>query len=369
MQNIIGKNWWEIFGSPEMGHYKFSEQPKDIAGQALLMQALQGGKPVHSLYAQGYFKDGKSGDDFDTMAKSMGFEPIMFFKNDTLYRANDSLMLVEPNDKPVTAKIITTNGEVAKLFLQKADEILEERHTSGVYVLVESGGGNLELKSVGQIRTELVRENYDPKVLEDIDYVAVNLGSNEPDGRLSILNGPPGTGKTHLIKGLINSVPQCDFIVIAPDLVRRIAGPQFISLFTHSSRKRVLILEDADGCLTRRAADTMSDIQAVLNLADGIIGQLLDFRIVATTNAKKPEFDEAILRPGRLCRQIEIGNLSPEQANAIYNRIMDTEAQPFEKDASLAEVYAKAKGRKAAPLPKLERVIGFNDNLAVKKAI
>lgn len=348
--------WWDLLGNPESGQSKFPFHPQDIAGLAMLRRAILHEEVLFNNLASGYYREGKDEDSLNKMALGMGFRPLMQRGVDTLYILGESLLQIEPEDKPVTAKLLTLDEKLSERFHVETDEILEERHEHGVYVLVESGQ-TLELRSVGQIKSSMVRENYTPEVLYAFDYVAENLRAVEPDGRLSIFNGPPGTGKTHLIKGLINSVLDCDFVVISPDIVKRIAGPQFITLFSGPhQRKRVLVLEDADSCLAKRAADSMSDIQAVLNLADGIIGQLLDFRIVATTNAKKPDFDSAIMRNGRLCKHIEMGPLPNEQAMAIYERITGTKTA-FPGPLTLADVYAAAKGRHKET--QTEKRVGF----------
>ncbi len=49
----------------------------------------------------------------------------------------------------------------------------------------------------------------------------------------------------------------------------------------------MLIVEDADECLVQRGSDNMSTIASVLNISDGILGSILDVRVLATTNAEK----------------------------------------------------------------------------------
>ena len=57
-------------------------------------------------------------------------------------------------------------------------------------------------------------------------------------------------------------------------------------------------------------------------MGDGIMGAMLDARIVATTNAQTEDLDPAIVRPGRLCRRIDIGELCYEQACEVYERLV-----------------------------------------------
>ena len=71
---------------------------------------------------------------------------------------------------------------------------------------------------------------------------------------------------------------------------------------------------------------------------------MLDLRIIATTNAEKMEFDEALLRPGRLCRHVTVGEVSPAKAGEIYKRLTGLEKTYTEK-TTLARVYADAQGK------------------------
>ena len=79
-----------------------------------------------------------------------------------------------------------------------------------------------------------------------------------------------------------------------------------------------------------------------MNLGDGILGAVLDIRILATTNAETLEMDPATRRPGRLCRHLRVGPLTPQLASKALNRLTG-KMVPFDKDITVAEVYSKAR--------------------------
>jgi hypothetical protein len=88
----------------------------------------------------------------------------------------------------------------------------------------------------------------------------------------------------------------------------------------------------------------MSKISSLLNLSDGLVGATFDIRILATTNARQVEIDPAILRPGRLCRRIEVLPLEPDHATAVLGGLPGTTPRSaFRKATTLAEVYAAAR--------------------------
>jgi len=247
----------------------------------------------------------------------------------------------------VELRVITTSDAVmSSVFALDGIFMMERRESEVSALVIESG--SLRTKPLGTISDPLCRGNYSSKVLEGYDHVVAQLKDPKPTGRLSILNGPPGVGKTHLIRGLIHDIKESNlhFILINPDMASRLTGPDCLSLFMDKNKRHVIILEDGDVCLTKKARDSMSEIQAVLNMADGIIGQLLDFRIVCTANVRTADLDKAIIRPGRLARLVEVGPLSVDEANMLYGSLGGVGAS-FEREATLAEIYARVRDPEA----------------------
>jgi len=133
--------------------------------------------------------------------------------------------------------------------------------------------------------------NYVPEVLVGYDKLMEELGAEHPTGRLSVLEGSPGTGKTYLIRNLPLVIPDSKFIVIPPALISHLGDPEIIgSLLAlrddldEESKTITLILEDADDCLQRRDGSNTSLVSALLNSSSGILGESLNLRLVATSN-------------------------------------------------------------------------------------
>jgi len=226
-----------------------------------------------------------------------------------------------------------------------------------VYAIVASGG-RLSLNSIGNAGIPLIRENYSVKVIEDYDFIIKDMKSKHPSGRISILEGSPGTGKTHLIRAMLMEVSDAMFVLVSPDMVSSLAGPELLPLLLSHRHNTVgpiiLILEDADKCLVTRAGDNINSIQSLLNLGDGILGSLLDLRIVATTNAKRLEMEPAMLRAGRLCRRLEVGSLSSKEGAIVFSRLLpEIKDIPSKitnaREISLAEIYSLARNSGWSP--------------------
>lgn len=224
-----------------------------------------------------------------------------------------------------------------------------------IYAIMRQGP-HLTLSSLGNAGISLVKVNYTDKVMEDYMYAIRDLQTPAPSGRIVIMEGKPGTGKTHLIRAMLLEVPDAMFVLISPEIITTLAGPELLPLLiSHRGSIKgpiVLVLEDADRCLVTRGENNINSIQSLLNLGDGILGSMLDLRIVATTNANKLEMEAAILRPGRLSKRLEVGALDFKTAQIVFRRLLPEKDFPqilqsqhphvmFEM--TLAEVYALAR--------------------------
>lgn len=242
------------------------------------------------------------------------------------------------------------------------DQWAPPEKTGHIYAIVRHGM-SLSLSSIGNAGIPLVDGNYTKKVMSDYKYVIGDLQSETPSGRITIMRGPAGTGKTHLIRAMLLEVPDAMFVLISPEVVTDLAGPELLPLLMQyrggTTGPIVLVLEDADHCLVKREQNNISLIQGLLNLGDGILGSLLDIRIVATTNADELNLDKAITRPGRLSKMLDVNELDFETAQAIFKRLLPgvdlpenlVQDNPHNRlKMTLAEVYALARqnGWKAA---------------------
>lgn len=228
------------------------------------------------------------------------------------------------------------------------EHLLPENVRQPVYSLAESPGGGIEVIEVGMAGSGFERENYNEEVQLGFDFIVSELTRSNPIGRLAILDGPPGTGKTYFLRGLMNEILDAIFILIPPHLVEALAGPQLIPTLVRSrglagsDKPIILVIEDADKALVPREKGSLAAISSLLNVTDGIIGHSLNIRVLCTTNAKLDDIDPALRRASRLSRHLSVGLLSPAKASEVFSRITEGESFEFKEDTSLAAVYQEA---------------------------
>lgn len=345
----ITKPWWEI---PNVSGFGNVGLDTNWAQYALELMALKGA-PAR-LYT---YKDGSPKESIEvivTKINDLGARlvsktvyddktSIMQFVNET------SCVEVKYNgDSRLELAVETNNAD----FFEKIKTLIKDDMTNKppagrVHVMVSTQYGP-EFEGMGIGGHELVRGNYTEGVLEAFDKIIQDLKSNEPTGRLSIFNGPPGTGKTYLIRAILQAADNSICVVVPAGMLQELSSPSVIPSLIELRKNKgknvpiVFLVEDADECLVTREDGNMSSISAVLNLCDGILGSLLDIRVIATTNADRMQLDKALIRPGRLSANVEVQALPFEKAKEVAERLGFT--LPSEGKYTLAELYNLSKG-------------------------
>lgn len=309
----------------------------------------------------------KTIEDIENYLLSLNAEKKYKSTTCTAFILHNSLFIIVMSEIDITITFACNDDRAYEAFMELKNTYVNTSKKDLVFSIVKDGG-DLKIRNIGVANLPLVESNYSKDVIADYKYVCEVFGSKTPSGRICILNGPPGTGKSSLIRASLSDIDAL-FIVVPSNMLSALDKPEFLPLLldvkkTHD-KPIILIVEDGDSCLVPRKSDNMSVISSLLNLSDGIIGSIIDIRIFVTTNSEVQEIDEAIMRPGRLCKNINVDPLSYDDSNSVYQRLTGTEEKLEKADFyTLAQIYAIANNPNAIKenqviIKKSKRAIGF----------
>ena len=181
-----------------------------------------------------------------------------------------------------------------------------------------------------------------PEIFEEI-------GIDPPKGIL--LQGPPGTGKTLLAKAVANETNATFIKLVASEFVNKFLGEgaRYVREVFELAREKtpaIIFIDEIDAIGTRRTEshtggerEVHRTLMQLLSELDGF-DQRGDVGIIAATN--RPDIlDEALLRPGRFDRTIEVPLPNKESRKDILKihtkKMKIDEKLDFDKLSSLSE--------------------------------
>ncbi len=140
-----------------------------------------------------------------------------------------------------------------------------------------------------------------------------------------LLHGPPGTGKSYLTDILASESDAELFEIKVPDILTRYVGESETAirdLFNEAmeASPSILRLEEVDALGGERGESSARTFDNVVNTLLTSVEDALEeeVQIVGTTN-RKDQIDDALLRPGRLGRHIEVSEPDLDSRMAIID--------------------------------------------------
>ncbi|GAA0522399.1 proteasome regulatory subunit [Halorubrum aquaticum] len=223
----------------------------------------------------------------------------------------------------------------------------------------------VEYADIGGIDEQIreVREAVEDPLENPEQFEAV--GVEPPSGVL--LHGPPGTGKTMLAKAVANESDATFIKMAGSELVRKFIGEGsrlVRDLFELAAEREpaVIFIDEIDAVASKRTdsktsgdAEVQRTMMQLLSEMDGF-DERGEIRIIAATN-RFDMLDEAILRPGRFDRLIEV----PEPDTEGRARILEIHTQEMNvaDDVDVSEVAADLEGYSGADIASIATEAGM----------
>ena len=246
----------------------------------------------------------------------------------------------------ILQKIQITNEDFTDALKEVRPSALREVQIQIPNVSWDDVGGLIQLK-------EELQESVEWPIKYKKAYEYVNVET--PKGIL--LHGPPGTGKTLIAKALAK-MTESNFISIK--------GPELLSKWVGESEKGIreifrkarqaapciIFLDEVDALVPRRGSGgseshvTENVVSQILTEIDGL-EELHNVLIVGATN-RLDIVDEALLRPGRFDRIIEVPNPDTEGRQHIFE--IHTKKKPLDNDVDIPKLVELTEGFSGAEI-------------------
>lgn len=152
-----------------------------------------------------------------------------------------------------------------------------------------------------------------------------------------LLHWLPGSWKTNYIKWLTWEISDKKFIFIPTTMISSLTEPNFINFFIEN-KNSILIFEDCENYISERSSgNPYTDVvSTILNLADGILSDVVECQIICTFNANIWKIDKALLRKWRLIAEYCFKELEVKKVNKYFKS--KKSKQKTEKSLLLAEM-------------------------------
>lgn len=286
------------------------------------------------------------GSQIRTRPTSMGMGFDSIFSDLMDFSPMKEIKFAVVSTKPAGIVVVGPNTEV-ELHESPVDVSNIEGVTNLVDVSYEDIGGlKDEVKKVREmIEIPLKR----PELFD-------KLGIAPPKGVL--MHGPPGTGKTLLAKA-VASESDAHFIAInGPEIMSKYVGGSEENLREYfeeaeENAPSIIFIDELDAIAPKRE-DTQGEterrtVAQLLTLMDGLKsrGQVV---VIGATN-RPDSLDQALRRPGRFDREIEIGVPDSEEREEILE--IHTRNMPLAEDVDLHKLASTTHGFVGADLESL----------------
>ena len=218
--------------------------------------------------------------------------------------------------------------EILKKFLKICHEQKDEiSDITNIYITNEYGEWYFYNKIPSRdINSIYINDDIKSKIIHDIDYFLKsekdysNFGI--PYKRTYLLTGPPGNGKTSLIKGLCKYFKH-DLSMLS--ISKNFDNTCLLAAMRDIGKNSIVLIEDIDSLFEKRIATNDNPSITFSNLINVLDGFLYKEGTIIFMTTNHPEkLDHALLRIGRIDMVFEINYPSKNHIKQLFFDLLDT---------------------------------------------
>jgi len=197
-----------------------------------------------------------------------------------------------------------------------------------------------------QVQTELV-DDLNNFIASEEYYNTKGI----PYKRGYLLHGPPGTGKTSIIKSFASTYGFDIYIINMENIKTPEDIVQIFRGFDSAHSYHIICFEDIDRCPMLKKPNSYYDsettansnigIRTFLNELDGIVEGNKRITVFTANSTSVLDSIEALCRPGRIDKKIEVGFCDAEQLIRIYLHYTQLEQEQTEFIITQEEIITK----------------------------
>ena len=272
------------------------------------------------------------------MVKDHRGNPVKFLTQDQCSSSEEFVTKLELS--ATTKELLTDFADEANDWCEAETKKIKacSKETMNIYYYKKDYWTLLSKSPKRPSSTIYLRENQQEKIMETTnkffspDTREIYLSFGIPYKSVQLIHGPPGTGKTSLIKSIASDL-DCDLYIlpISKDMLDTNLVDAFSYIADNEEKERIIVIEDIDTLFdeNRKKDDTSNGItlQAFLNCLDGftcVEGTMLFL------TANKPEvLDFAMIRSCRIDNKIKLDYANEYQTKKMFETFLPAQENKF----------------------------------------